>query len=558
MTDVPQPRPGVTKARHFSRGSKSLRAVMNPSPRDDEGQGFERLLGQLDNDQDRDFNGDVEFGRMGILSDVGGQRLGQSMLQATARGRQFDRIRICPYYMTDDSGQYDALLEFFATGQYRCVELCHDPAWNNAPPPPPPDTTGIATGRYRWSLLQWSTAQPGLLPPPPPPPPSPPGMLAAMEHIFTAMLANQQPPVVAEATLHIIGLSLTMPILHRALQYPRVYLFRCRMESPLQQLLVLPDNDTVDHDNSPERGSYLRIGYENDWSGILKAASMVRTNVTRLFLDFHDPIVGRLDLSSLIAFVATQPNGIDLTITVFFPCRIDAVVIVEHILVDITTQCPGVNSLWIQVLAPTTPPLMPEQFPRLLELVSASVLTRLEFFPTFFLNPTQKQQLDVILQRNRVIPALYLQTIQLLKPRRSPPPRVDDPIIDPPIVVVYADDDDDDDDDDDGEDRRRHQFVLSHALSQAAVHPIFFSHFYQYVRDHADQLRSGNQTTQHPVSVIKRETGWGLGRHSGTGRLLLVVCFFRLVVVAVVVVVVVVVVVYGHNGVRYDGSRSFY
>jgi hypothetical protein len=363
------------------------------------------------------------------------------------------------------------------------------------------------------------------------------GMMAVLEDIVTAMLANQQPPVVAEAALHIIGLSLTMPILHRALQYPRVYLFGCQMESPLQQL-----GHTTDQHNDVHRSSFLRIGYENDWSGILQAASMVRTNVTRLFLDFHDPIVGRLDLSSLIAFVATQPNGIDLTITVFFPCRIDAVIIVEHIIMDITTQCPGVNSLWIQVLAPTTPPLMPEQFPRLLELVSASVLTRLEFFPIFFLSPAQKRQLDVILQRNRVIPALYLQTTQLLKPRRSPP-RVDDPIIDPPIVVVYADDDDDDN----GEDRRRHQFVLSHALSQAAVHPIFFSHFYQYVRDHADQLRSGNQTTQHPMSLIKLETGWGFGWHSGTGRLLLVVCFFRLVVVVVVVVVT------GHNGVRFEG-----
>jgi hypothetical protein len=71
-----------------------------------------------------------------------------------------------------------------------------------------------------------------------------------------------------------------------------------------------------------------------------------------------------------------------------------------------------------------------------------------------------------------------LKTTKFLKLRRTPPPAVDDPI-DSSSIVVYAND---------GLDRPKHQFVLSHALSQAAVHPIFFSHFYEYVRNHVGEL----------------------------------------------------------------------
>jgi hypothetical protein len=218
---------------------------------------------------------------------------------------------------------------------------------------------------------------------------------------------------------------------------------------------------------------------------------------------FNFLFFGRLDWSSVIAFVAAQPNGVDLTMTGVPSLQM---AVVEHILADVTTQCPGMHGLLIQVNDDAASPLqrgrfprlVELRFPRLVELVSNSALTRFELRDqeNSLLNQEQEQQIAAMTERNRVNP-MHLQTTHLLKPRRPPPVAADaddddddddddnddgevvvDPI-DPPIVVVYADDD---------ADRRNHQIVLSNALSQAAVHPIFFSHFYEYVRNHPDQL----------------------------------------------------------------------
>jgi hypothetical protein len=433
----------------------------NRPVRDDVGPRFERLLRQLDNNDDRDFDGRVEFGRRNVLSDHGAQRLGQSLLRATARNphRQFRFISISPYYMTADADQYSALLEFFATGQCGKVMLCHQgPDW---------------------------------------PAPQPPGMLAAMERIVIAMMANQQP-----APLAIVGLSLTMPMLRLTLQCRDVTLYRCRMESPL--LPQISPNDTTnycdDHSaaapaaaaaaiaaiNSPERGIHLHLVSSSDWVGILQAATALKkTNVTSLALSLDDaaPIVGRLDLSSLIGFVTSQPNSMDL----YFQLRsqIGDNTIVEHIVADILNHCPGVHSLVIR-FGSITSRVHREQFPRLLELVSDSALTRLAiegYSGVNVMSREQEQQMAVVTQRNIVIP-VYLRTTHLLKPRRPPVVNSNDP----PIVVVYAND---------GEDRRKHQFLLSHALSQAAVHPIFFSHVYEFVRNHGDQLFGPEDSHQH-------------------------------------------------------------
>jgi hypothetical protein len=233
----------------------------NLPERDDESPDFERLLRQIDND-DPDFNGWVQFGQYGMgvaLSDHGAQRLGQSLLGATARGRQFVAITICTYYMTADANQYIALLDFFATGQYRSVLLCQDRPSNAQPPPQ--------------------------------------GYAAAMEHVLTAILANQQP--VALALLEFRGVSLTMKTLHLALQCPWVVLIRCRMESPL---LVLP-NDSTDQNNHPtaaaaaalqnrpERGSCLHFCCHNNSFELLQAAATLKTNMTRLYLTFVAALV---------------------------------------------------------------------------------------------------------------------------------------------------------------------------------------------------------------------------------------------------------------------------
>jgi hypothetical protein len=423
-----------------------LRALSGIPERDDERLDFERLLHRLDND-DQDFDGDVEFGRdgRGVLSDHGAQRLGQSLLRANAHGHQIHRITICPYHMTADADQYDALLEFFATGQYRSVELL---------------------GRNPLASTQ------------------PPGMLVAMEHIAIAMMANQQQP--GPALLKITKVRLTMQTLHLVLQYPWTTLVLCQMEAPLQ-LLVVPHNNIDHNDRSPERGTTLHLGFGNDWSAILQAATILQTNVTMLQTDvsnlsviFHFLFFGRLDWSSVIAFVAAQPNGMDLTMTGVPSLQM---AVVEHFLADVTTQCPGMHGLLIQVDVDAASPRVRERFPRLVEmrfprlveLVSNSALTRFELRDqeNSLLNQEQEQQITVITQRNIVIP-VYLQTTNLLKPRR---PLVVNPN-DPPIVV-YADH---------GPDRNKHLYVLSHALSQAAVHPIFFSHFYEYVRNHPDQL----------------------------------------------------------------------
>jgi hypothetical protein len=441
-----------------------LSSLMNnnqPPRNDDEGQGFANLLRRIDEDVQL-FHGRVPF----VLSDRGEQRVGQSLLGATARGRPFWFIEICPYYMTANAFQYSALLEFLTIGQYAHAELYLDAEW----PAPPP------------------------------------GMLAAMEHMVTAMIANPQP---AAAILVITEMTLTMSLLNLALQRPRVVLKHCQMESsPLQQqparVLLLPI-DAADRDDSPEQGTTLQLTSCNDWSGILQA--LVKTNVTSLHLDFYHPIVGPLDISSVIGFVAAQPNSMHLALTFFRPTRIDADVLMEHILANVLTKCGplggGVHSLFIR-LGPNdaVSPLRPAQFPRLMALVSGSVLTQLQFLPTFFLSQEQQQQLDVILQRNRTIP-VYLKTVQLLQPRQEvthnrPPIHVqydnDEPghlAVDPsdPPIIVYDND----------EDRRMHQFVLSHALSQAAVHPVFFSHFYQYVRDHVDPLFGQESRRRRPA-----------------------------------------------------------
>jgi hypothetical protein len=430
------------RTKRTSMAAAAINVPNNRPVQDDVGPNFERLRQQIDND-DPDFNGlvQLEASRTIVLSDDGAQRLGQSLMGATARGRHFDVISICPYYMTADAGQYSALLEFFATGQYLRVFLDQDAEW----PAPPPE------------------------------------MLAAMEHVLTAMISNQQPA--ALTALHIVGMSLTMQTLHLALQCRLLVLIACRMESPLLPL-ILP-RDITDHDNhpaaaaaaqvrsSPERGSGLHLVHGDDSFGILQEATKLKTNVTSLRLSFIGAIVGPVDLSRLIGFVATQPNGMDLTIIFHESSRMNGGV-VEHILADILTQCPGVHSLAIHVNDAISL-LIRERFPRLKELVSDSSLSRLtiERFGRTVFSREQEQQIAVITQRNSMIP-VYLRTTNLLKPRR---PLVVNP--NDPAIVVYAHE---------GEDRRKYQFLLSHALSQAAVHPIFFSHVYEFVREHVDEL----------------------------------------------------------------------
>jgi hypothetical protein len=213
--------------------------------------------------------------------------------------------------------------------------------------------------------------------------------------------------------------------------------------------------------------------------------------VTSLILSFNYPIDSRLDLSSVIAFIAAQPNRMDMSIS-FRSNELDGdvIVIVERILANVSAQCPiGVHSLSFRIHDDILPLFTRVQYlPRLLQLLSNSTLTRFAVreqrdLQARFLSPEQEQRMAVITQRNRAIP-VYLQTTYLLEPtRRSPPPPVMMMMVNPidPPIVVYANDND-------GTDRRQHQYVLSHALSQAAVHPIFLSHFYQYVRDHADLL----------------------------------------------------------------------
>jgi hypothetical protein len=166
----------------------------------------------------------------------------------------------------------------------------------------------------------------------------------------------------------------------------------------------------------------------------------------------------------------------------------DGDVIVEHILADVTTQCPGVHSLLIRVHGAVSPIMRELYFPRLVELVSNSALTRLDLKDerNTVLSPEQEEQIDVMTERNRVIP-VYMRTTHLLKQRG---PVAYAYYVDPPIIVLYADD---------GEDRSKHQFVLSHALCQAAVHSVFFSHFYEFVRDHADQLPGGEKGRRRPA-----------------------------------------------------------
>jgi hypothetical protein len=435
--------------------------------RENEGPGFAHLFPQQDND-DHECDVLVEFGRNEWSASITFNQGGGGRNNNNAN-RQIDSIAIFPYYlMSANAGRrYSALLASLATNQYRHVRL------------------------------QWS-AQPGL--PPPPPPSSPPGTMGVMEDILTAMRVNQQP---VPAQFGIRGMRLTMPILHRALQLPRTALIECRMESPLEPM-VLPD-DATNHDDSPERGSNLHLGPGNGWLGILQTATTLQTNVTSLMLDFNNPIDGRLDLSGLIgSFVAAQPYRMDLTI--YFqsnPRDGDGIVIVERILADVATQCPSVHSLFLRVRDDALPLFTRVQhLPRLSQLLSDSSLTRFELrelrdLQARVLSQEQEQRMAVITQRNTVIP-MYLGTTNLLKPRRPP---VVNPI-DPPPIVVYADD---------GEDRRKHQFVLSHALSQAAVHPIFFTHFYQFVLNHADQLPGGEkgrrQQQQQPPDNIRREHG---------------------------------------------------
>jgi hypothetical protein len=254
------PNPAQQATKPATMAAAAVINVPNNLPeRDDESPDFERLLRQIDND-DPDFNGMVRFGQYGMgvaLSDDGAQRLGQSLLRATARGRQFVAIHICTYYMTEYAGRYSALLDFFATGQYHVVVSVQGEAW----PTPPPE------------------------------------MAAAMERIAIAMMANQQRnrPLLSSS-----GVSLRMQTLHLALQYPWVHLIRCRMESPF---LVLP-NDSTDHDNHPtaaaaaalqnrpERGSCLHLFCHNNWFEILWAAATLKTNMTRLRLSFEAAIVG--------------------------------------------------------------------------------------------------------------------------------------------------------------------------------------------------------------------------------------------------------------------------
>jgi hypothetical protein len=417
---------------------------------DDVGPEWEELLRWIDTD-DPDFDGSVWFeaSQTIVLSDDGAQRLGQSLLQAMARGRQFADIHICTYYMTADADQYSALLEFLASGQYGYIFFHQEAAW---------------------------------------PAPEPGRMRAAMEHIVTAMLANQQP---VPAGLEFFGVTLTMPILHLALQYPSIEFFGCRMET-----LLLTDHDNhlvvaAALRNRPEQGIHLRLGNINDNLGILQAATTINTNVTSLKLSFHNAIVGRLDLSRLFSFVATQPNGMDLTFVIFEP----STAIVEHILADVSNKCPGVHSLLIQFDGAVSP-LIRERFPRLKELMSDSSLTRLafeSFSGDTVLSPEQEQEMAVIIKRNIAI-LVYLQSTNLPKPRQPP---VVDPN-DPPALVVYANH---------GEDRRKHLFLLSHALSQAAAHPIFFSHVYEYIREHVDELFGGGPVDQQQLQDQDNNNG---------------------------------------------------
>jgi hypothetical protein len=401
--------------------------IQNLDVRDDEGPAFEHYLRQIENN-DPGFDGRVQFGRFNLsrLSDRGAQRLGQSLLRATAdHGRRFSNIKIVPDDMTASAFQYSALLDFFETGRYRCVDLV---VYNNTPSP---------------------------------------GTLAAIEHILTAMNTNHQ-PIAAE--LAIFGLSLTMQILHLVLQCPRVHLGRCRMESSLRPLVLR--NDTTDHDDSPERGSRLCLSSDCDWFGILQAMTTLKTNVTRLALNFRDPVVGQLDLSSVVGFVTAQPNGMDLTLTFLRSSQLDGeAIVVEHILADICTQCHGVHSLSIHFQYDAMSLLNRKQFSRLMEHVSDSVLTSFDISDTSlnWLSPAQDQRIAVITQRNSAIP-LYLQTTKLLKHRPMVMYRFH-----PPYAAG-------------GKDRPKHQFVLSHALSQAADHPIFFSHCYEFVRSHSNEL----------------------------------------------------------------------
>jgi hypothetical protein len=446
-------------------------AVMNNNlpERNDEGPDFERLLRQIDNDDHR-FNGHVGLGRLNnsccILSDRGAQRLGQCLLQATARGRvQFRTIYICPYYMTANAFGYSALLDFLETGQYRNVSLDQE---NNRP------------SRHAA-------------------PEQPPGMAAAaMEHILTAMIANQQPD---PASLTISGLSLTIPVLHLALQCQDVSLTNSPLLQQQQQLpVVVPArNDITHHDdhpaaavaaaaalrNSPERGTDLCLFSDNDdWFEMLRAATTLPTsNVVKLNLVFsHTMIVGRLENFSILTdFLTSQPNSVSLSLTFRSASRrpasqIDTDAIVEHIMADVLTQCPDVHSLFIHLPdrdsgARSRPLLFHERFVRLTELLSNTALKRLLIIPSTVLSPDQLEQIGVIAQRNGDIP-VYLGTTGLLKPA------VDD-LFHPWFTLHDAYDDD-------GKALPKHLFVLSHALRQAAVHPIFFSHFYEFVRNNAD------------------------------------------------------------------------
>jgi hypothetical protein len=310
------------------------RANLNaPHPEfDDVGPEWEELLRWIDTD-DPEFDGYVWFeaSQTIVLSNAGAQRLGEILLGAMARGRRFAQVHICTYYMTANARQYSALLDFLASGQYRLVRLYQGAKW---------------TSRQE--------------------------MRAVMEHVLTAILANrpnlanQQYP----ATLELEGVRLTMKTLHLTLQHPRVDFSGCRMET-----LLLTDHDNqypvaaaaaAALKNRPEQGIHLSLGYNNnDYFGILQAATAINTNVTSLRLSYNGAIVGRLDFSALIGFIAAQPNGMELTFAIF---ERSCAAILEHILADVSTQCPGVHSLFISVDNDALSPLIRERFPRLKEL----------------------------------------------------------------------------------------------------------------------------------------------------------------------------------------------
>jgi hypothetical protein len=253
-----------------------------------------------------------------------------------------------------------------------------------------------------------------------------------------------------------------------------------------------PETNRDDHDaasaaalvvrNSPERGSCLRLVYNKDGDEILKAATTLNTNVTSLIMDFNDPI-SRFDYSSLISFVTAQPNGIKLSLIFnekssrFDRARGLILVVLVH---EFAEKCPDVHSLRFLFRDPLAQAFPERYIPLLIEALSDSALTRFEFCALYttesvnLLSREHEQQIAAIAQRNSAIPA-YLQTTHLLKRRQ--PPAGNEPI-DPPIML-YAND---------GVDRPKHQFVLSHALSQAAVHPIFCLHIYEYVRNHVGEL----------------------------------------------------------------------